>query len=310
MSEETTTTATESPETTTSLDGGEVTWENSPIAKVYNPDGTPRDDAAVALTAMGREEIAGHALRNNQDLFTALKTGKDAASFASSKIEGMVKIPTDESTDEERAKFNESLGALDSAEKYLENIWPENLPDDFNKDEGLAKILAEHAAKNPVLNADSTKELASKVIEYQQGQITEIQKNQFEESQKVAESTKNTLTAELGGIVQFEEFSKEARDALTSDDFKKMGFEFEIKDGKLSSANPQQAQLASDPAFLRLLKSHLDLTRPEKIPGEVATGVTSQSADEKARAIFEEFGAGGWKSAEKLAEYNRLRGIS
>ena len=289
-----------------------VTWENSPIAKIYNPDGTPTQNAANALAEMGREDIAGHALRNGQDLFTALKTGKDAAAFASSKQEGMVKIPGEDATPEDRAAFNKSLGALESKEDYLSKIWPDNLPDDFQKDEGLAGILAEHAASSPVLNAASAQDLVGKVVAYQAEQMEALDKQAFEASEKAALEVADTLTAELGGKPQFEQFSNDAKDLLTSKEFQDLGFQFSRDEGgKLRTENPQHAAMLADPAILRMLKMVSDFKKPAGVPaGNAQPRSSDAEANRKEAAEMARKNPNGFKSQEDLNKYNQLLGIS
>lgn len=313
MSDQTADTTSDTAAATSALDAGgtEITWENSPIAQVYNPDGSPKDTAAQALAEMGKEDLAGYALRNGQDIFTALKTGKDATAFASQKLEGVVKLPGEDATDEDRAKFNQALGALDNPEDYLKDIWPEDLPEGFQKDDKLASLLAEHATSNPVLNTESVKGLVGKFIAHQNEQIAEMQKTELEAAQEAANVTKDTLTAEMGGTVQFEQFAKSAKEAMTSTEFQQFGFEFKPdENGKLSTDNPLHAALLNDPAFLRLLKSNIDAKAPAGIPSGQVHAQSQQDNDAKARELYENFGVGGWKDSAKMNEYYRLKGIT
>lgn len=289
----------------------EITWENSPIAKVYNPDGTPKSEAAKALAELGKDDLAGYALRNGQDFFTALKTGKDAAAYASQKQEGMVKLPGEDATDEDRAAFNKALGALEKPEDYAANMWPDDLPEGFQKDEKLAGIFAAHAAKNPVATAESVKGLVSEVIAYQQEQQTAMMEDYAKQAEEAATKTREALTIEMGGTSKYEEFSKSMKEAITSREFSELGFEFfRNEDGTVTSHNPLHTAMLSDPAILRLLKDRMDATRPAAIPGQAPMTVSGETREEQARAYYEKHGVGGFKSTKHLEEYNRLRGIT
>jgi len=298
-------------ETTTTEASQEITWENSPIAQVYNPDGTPKAEAATALAEMGKEDLTGYALRNGQDFFTALKTGKDAAKFAGQKLDGVIKMPGEDATDDERIQFNKSLGALESAEDYAANIWPDELPEGFQKDEGLAGLLAEHAAKSPVMTADSVKELASKFIAHQQEQQSSMMEQHQQDAETKAKEVADKLTVELGGSLKYKEFSDGMKDMVTSPEFAEMGFQFQRnEDGTVSSENPLHAAMLSDPAVLRFMKERMDASKPANIPGQTPSNFSSETNEEKAQELYRKHGVGGFKSSKHLNEYNRLRGIS
>lgn len=289
----------------------EVTWENSPIARIYNPDGTPKADAAKVFDEMGKGEIAGHALRNGQDLFTALKTGRDATAFASQKMEGVVKLPGEDATDDQRAEFHKALGALPSKDDALASIWPDDLPEGYQKDEGLAEMIADHVATNPVNTADSLKQLVVKFDELQSQRLEEIQKTSLEEAQKVADATKDTLTAELGGTTAFETFAKDAGDFAVDGKLKEFGFEFyRGEDGKLQSDNPTHQAMLSDVASLRWIKSTMEAYKPARLPGSNPDQAGTVDADTRARELYNKFaGPGGWTSDKAYSEYKKLRGI-
>jgi len=312
MSEDTTTTDAGAPADTTTdtsaLAGDAVTWENSPIAKVYNPDGTPRPDAAQTMAGLGYEDISGHALRNDQDIFTALKTGKDAAAFASQKQEG-VTIPTAESSDDDWKAFNKSLGVAETADDFKVGLYPEDLPEGFQKDDALVDMLASHAMKNPVLNAESSKELVSKFIEHQQTSVAKYQEEQQAEDQKKADETKASLTVEMGGTMQYTDFSNDVRD-LAVKDLADLGFEFQLgEDGKqLLTDNPLHAAMLADAPTLRLLKSVIDRNKSTGIPGDGTRGASASDNTEKARALYAKYN-GNWPNTETMKEYQNLRGI-
>ena len=303
--------ATEAPDITGSI-SEPMTWEDSPIAQVYNPDGTPKAEAAKALAGMGREDIAGHALRNGQDFFTALKTGKDAAAFASSKQEGMVKMPGEDASDEDRATFNQSLGALSSKEDYMANMWPDDLPKDFARDEGLADVFAEHVSKFPINTAESTKALVAGVLAYQGTQQETGQQEYAAEAEKQAKATADTLTVELGGKGNFKEFSDNAKALVTSKEFQEMGFNFTVAEGgALEADNPLHAAMLTDAPILRMIKSMVASNAPAGIPQNNPSTASRADNEGKAREIYKEFGAGpgGWRSTEKMEEYYQLKGI-
>jgi hypothetical protein len=297
-----------SPEPTPSSDT--VTWDNSPIAKIYNPDGTPKAEAAAALAEMGQEDLAGFALRNGQDLFAALKSGKDNQTAARAKTEGMIKIPSEDATETDRSEFNKSLGALETPEDYKANMWPDELPEGFEKDEGLAGVFAEHAAKNPVNTAEGVKALVASVIEYQAKQQEDMAEQYRAQAEEAATKTKEALTIEMGGNSAFEKFSIDMKDMVTSQEFSELGFEFvRNEDGTVSSENPLHAAMLSDPAILRLFNERMTANAPASIPGSTPSQMSPSDRNKAAKEFYAKHGVGGFKSSEHLAEYNRLRGI-
>ena len=308
MSEDTTPTGQTTAATGQTTQAQEVTWENSPIAAIWNPDGTPKAEGAKAFNEQGRDDLAGFALRNGQDLFTTLKTGRDAVSRFQTATEGTVRIPGEDATPEDRQAFNKSLGALDNKEDYLKSLFPENLPEGFQKDEGLASILAEHAVSSPVLTADSARELASKVIEYQQGQIKTFEEKQLEEATTNAQATRDLITAELGGTVQFEKFSEGMKEFALSKAAQDMGFQFQKgEDGKLFTENPLHAALLSDPTGLRLLKTAMEKHVPAGLPGSnVSTSATTNNLAEASEMVKKY--PNGFKTQADQDRYNYLIG--
>tara|TARA_R110000822_G_scaffold90467_3_gene209152 strand:- start:4395 stop:5330 length:936 start_codon:yes stop_codon:yes gene_type:complete len=291
-----------------------ITWENSPIAQIYNPDGTQKADAPTAMAALGKEDIAGHTLRNGQGLWTALKTGKDATAFASQKQEerdGFIKLPGEDATDDDRSKFSESIGALSSKEDYLAQIWPDDLPEGFAKDESLADIFAGHVALNPVNSAESTKQLVAKVIGYQGEQIEAHEKTEAEEAEKQELDTRDKLIVACGGTEHYNKFAKEAKADVISKEVLDMGFTFQRGEGDdVVATDPLDARLLTHLPFLLFLKERADSRRSAGIPRADPGGSSQGTNDEKARAIYEEAGVGGWKSTDKMKEYYRLKGIS
>lgn len=308
MSEETTTTEETSAATEQTTETQAVTWENSPIAAIWNPDGTPKADGAKAFNDQGRDDLAGFALRNGQDIFTTLKTGRDAVSRFQTATEGTIKIPGEDASPEDRQAFNKSLGALDNKEDYLKSLFPESLPEGFQKDEGLASILAEHAVSSPVLTADSAKDLASKVIEYQQGQLKSFEEKQLEEAATNAQATRDLMTTELGGTAQFEKFSDVMKEFAVSKAAQDLGFKFQKgEDGKLFTENPLHAALLSDPTGLRLLKTAMEKFMPAALPNGSEASTTSQDNLKEASDMVRRF-PNGFKTQADQDRYNHLIG--
>lgn len=287
-----------------------VTWENSPIAAIWNPDGTPKAEGAQAFNAQGRDDLAGFALRNGQDLFTTLKTGRDAVSRFQTATEGTIRIPGEDSSAEDRQAFNKALGALDNKDDYLKSIFPDDLPEGFEKDEGLAGILAEHASTNPVLTPASAKELVAKVIAYQTESFNGMEVKQLEEATAKAQETRDVITAELGGTKQFEQFSANMKEFATSKAAEEMGFSFQMgEDGKVVTNNPLHAALLSDPAGLRLLKTAMEKHLPAGLPQSTGSGSSSAADNESKASEMARLNPNGFKSQADLDKYNSLLGI-
>ena len=303
MSEDITSTTT----TEQSQEAQSVTWENSPIAAIWNPDGTPKAEGAKAFNEQGRDDLAGFSLRNGQDLFTTLKTGRDAVSRFQGATEGMVKVPGEDSSPEDRQAFNKSLGALDTKEDYLKSIFPDTLPEGMVRDEGLAGILAEHAVGNPILTAESAQQLAAKVIEYQSSALKSMGVQELETATAKSQETRDIITAELGGTQEFEKFSEGMKGFAVSKAAEDMGFKFQKgEDGKLFTDNPLHAALLSDPAGLRLLKTAMEKHAPAGLPQ--GGGNTSSSSVDKMKQASDMVRANpnGFKTQADLDKYQSL----
>ena len=294
--------------------GDEVTWENSPIAQVYNPDGSPKETAATALEELGHGEFAGHALRNGQDIFTALKSGKDAFTQASQRQEG-VSIPGEDATDEDRRAFSTALGVPDDAEAIKAGIWPEDLPDDFQKDEGLADILATHALESPVLTQEGIQGLASKFIAHQQEQTQKAIEEQTQAATEAATKTKDGLTVEFGGTEKYAEFSDEVRKEATTA-MNDLGFDFRLENDEngepkmLVSDNPLHQAMLADAPTLRLLKTVMDLKRPAGIPGQEASSHATQEENMQKAMDLKKKHPMGFPDQKTLDEYNGYMGMA
>lgn len=290
-------------------DGQEVTtWENSPIAQVWNPDGTPKEGAQAKLAELGHEGISGFALRNNQGIFDALNNGKEARASLSKRqeaVEGAIIKPGEDASDEDKNAFKVSLGALSTADEYGKVIWPNDLPEGFQKDEELGTFAAEWAAKHPVNTPEAMKELAQGVIALQQKQQATFAETQLIESKKEAETVKAELIAEVGGQQQFDEFSKEIKSYLTGPEAVKMGFEFRVEEGKVITDNPLHAAMLNDRSILRLLGNKAKESNPARLPGQ--NPAQSPEASKARRQELASKQLNGTLTQDELAELTTLR---
>lgn len=284
----------------------EVTWENSPIAQIYNPDGTPKEGAAEAFKAQGREDLAGFTLRNNQDFFTTLKNGREATAMASRKAEiaqNAVTLPGEDATDEDRLAFREKLGAFKSVEDASKAIWPADLPEGFVKDEKLGGLFAEYAAKHPVNTPEAVQELAASFIAHQNELMVSHEEGMVKQGEENALKTREIMTKELGGPQAFAQFSTDAKEFMTSEAARALGFEFEKKEsGSIETKNPLHAAMMSDPTFLRILHSTVSKEKPATLPGGRPMPVTQSGLKERKQELLLR-NSGGWNSSDDHAEY-------
>lgn len=291
-----------------------VTWENSPIAQVWNPDGSPREGAQEKLKELGYEDISGFALRNNQGLIDALKSGKEARSMLSKRqeaVENAIIKPGEDASEEDRLAFKASLGALATSEDYAKSMWPDDLPDDFQKDEGLASLVSEWAAKNPINTPEAMKELTQGVIALQQQQQKTLAETHLEESKKEAEAVKATLMAELGGEKAFSDFSQLIGTYLTGPEAVKLGFDVRTEEGedgkkKYITENPFHAAMLNDPTALRLLAARAKEVNPAKVPDRQTFPPNSQAGIERRKALTAKQRDGSLSQTE-LVELSQLR---
>lgn len=293
-----------------------VTWENSPIAQVYNPDGSPREGALEKMTELGHGDSAKWALNNGQDIFTALKNGKESTTALRTRqeaAEGSITPPGEDATDEDRAAFAQALGVNANADEVAKAIFPEELPEGFQKDEALAGILAKHAAENPVNTPESLQKLAIAYMGHQDSQIKDFEAKQLEESNQAAQALQDKLKLEAGGEQEFAKFADGIKQFLISEAGQQYGFQFNgEKDGDkltVKSDNPLHQAMLNDEAGLRALSALAEKHRPAGLPGSTPAGMSQQSADDKARELLQR-NPDGWKSSADYAEYQRLRGLS
>ena len=284
----------------------EVTWENSPITQIYNPDGSQRDGALDALKELGYGDEAGTVLRNGAGLFDSFKQHATTHKSFREKQEGTVAMPGEEASDEERSEFYGKLGALTNAEEYAKQLMPADLPEGFEMDEGLTSFVSEWAAKNPVNTPEALQGLAKQFIEHQQGQMQSYNEENTAAHQKQVDDTKMQLKTELGGDKAFSDFANGVKDFLVSDSAKSMGFQFEKGEQGLQTDNPLHAQMLNDPAALKMLSSLSNRNMPGTLPSGAAMPM-SQAERSSKRAELIARNPNGWQSQADFDEYNALK---
>lgn len=287
--------------------GDAVTWDNSPVAQIFNPDGSQRDGAADALKELGYESEAGTVLRNGVGLFDSFKQHAEVHKAFREKQDGSVRVPGEEATDDERSEFFGKLGALTNAEEYAKLLFPEDLPEDFQKDENLASFVSEWAAKNPVNTPEALQGLAKQFIEHQQSQVTAYEEQAKADHDKLVADTKNQLRTELGGDKAFHDFASGIKEYLTSDAAKSMGFAFEQGENGLQSSNPLHTQMLNDPASLKMLSALSQKNMPATLPSGSAMPVSPQERAQMRQEIIAR-NPNGWQSKADFEEYQALQG--
>lgn len=287
-----------------------VTWETSPLARIYNPDGSQKDGAAEALKELGYEDISGVLLRNGAGFFDTAKQHKDARATLSQKMEGVVKLPGADATPEQHQEFRKSLGALSKADDYAAAMWPDDLPEGFAKDEGLGKMASEWAAEHPVNTPEAVKALTGKFIAHQAAQIAAANSKAQEEATELATKARAALTTELGGEKAFEMFSLQAKEFLSGQAAKQFGFDFKKDEsGKLHAENPLHQAMVNDPAFLRMLHGVVKDHRPASLPGSGGMGAPVGNDSPRMKELIGKMANGTMSSSER-SEYNAARGIT
>lgn len=291
-----------------------VTWENSPIAQVYNPDGSPRENAGEALKALGYDGLDGFALNggNQSSIFEALSRGKEARAGLSQRQEGMVKALSENSSAEDIQRFRSAVGALNTPDEYKAQLWPEQMPEGVEKDEKLAEGVSAWAVKNNI-PAAAVKELAEMQIMNSAERSKSLMDQHVQEGNERAEATQKALIQELGGEKQFHEFSESVKQYLVSDAGKKAGFDFvkvDTGDGKfhVNTENPIHAAMMTDKAFLKVLGNFAKTQNPAKLPN----GQPSQGSASTDKARLQELTrkvSSGTINAEERREYNEALGI-
>jgi len=264
--------------------GQEVTWENSPVAQIWNPDGTPKEGAQASMASLGHEGISGFSLRNNQSIFDALKGGKEARASLSQRqeaVEGAIMKQGENATPEDQAAYRASLGALSTPDEYLKDLFPSDLPEGFKKDDELGKFASEWAAKNPVNTPEAMKELAAGVIQLQQSQKATMEEQYLASSAEEAKATRADLTMELGGEKEFAEFSESITTYLKSDAARKDGFNFSEVDGKMVTDNPLHAAYLNDKALLKAIGHRAKDSNPARLPGNQQQGGQGSSLERR-----------------------------
>ena len=318
MSEESAAVETQADSSAATQSTEAATWDNSPIAQVYNPDGTPKEGALQAMENLGHGKYAKTMLRNGASIFDVGRQFHDSRSqLTKLQQQDGLRVPDENSTEEQVSAWREAVGALSSPDDYAKQVFPDDLPEDFPKDEALAKLVSDISHKHNV-PASFVKELGASYLEHQVKQMEEIQKDQeahAAEADKTIAEARQTLVQEFGGEQAFEKFSSNAKQFLTSPAAKAAGFNFEAVDtgdGKqaLQSENQLHQAMVNDPAFIRLLKSAVKEHVPASFPSSQPSSQGSNLDNIKKASELIAKNPNGFKSSEDLAEYNRLVGIS
>ncbi len=294
------------PESSASTSFGEVSsWEDSPISRIYNPDGTQKEGAADVFKELGFESEAGTVLRNGAGLFDSFKQHATTHKSFREKQEGTVKVPNAEASEEERQEFFGKLGASTNSEDYSQKLFADELPEGIAKDEVLASFVSEWAAKNPVNTPESLGELAQQFLEHQVGQAKAHEEEYQAEYDKNVQDTRMQLKTELGGDKAFHDFAQGIKSFLVSDSAKSLGFQFENGDGGLHTSNPLHAQMLNDPAALKMLSALSSKNMPSSLPSGAAVPPTAQERDARRQELVSK-NPNGWQSKADFDEYQAL----
>ena len=309
MSEESTSAAS-APDASQSVSSGATeSWEGSPIAKVYHPDGSLRSNAGDSLRELGHEDLSGFATRNDQSFFDALKNGKEARAGLSQRQDASSNAiirPGEGATPEDLASYRESLGALPSAEAYKEALIPKDLPEGTEIDEGLTSLVTEWATKHPVNTPEAMQELYAAHTQMMESAVSSHVETANAEFDKTREETHKLLTAELGGEAVKSKFDDQLGEFLLSDKGKAAGFEYEKSEtGEIVTANPLHAAMMNDPTFLRVMKQAMDRTMPASLPDGRAMPTDVQGLQERKRELIMS-SSGGWQSDSDHQEYKSI----
>lgn len=287
-----------------------ITWDNSPLARIYNPDGTQKEGAADALKELGFSDLSGVMLRNGAPFFDFAKQARDARATLSQKQEGVIKIPGADATPEQQAEFRKGLGALSTSDEYAQAMWPDDLPDGFVKDEGLAGLASAWAAENPVLTPASMKALTAKFIAFSEERVATYHQGLAAKAVESAKATREVLTTEFGGAEAFSKFTEQAKDFLGSAVAKQYGFDFKKDEyGKIHTTNELHQSMVNDPAFLRILKEVSGKHQPASLPGAGTSAIRSGDDSPRLKELIGKMSNGSMTTSER-AEYNAARGIA
>ena len=290
-------------------DGATENWSESPIAKVYHPDGTLRSNAGESFKELGHEDLSGFATRNDQSFFDALKNGKEARAGLSQRqesIDNTVVRPGEGATPEDLAAYREGLGALPSAEAYKEALIPEDLPEGMEVDDGLVSLISEWATKNPVNTPEAMQELFSSHSQLMEGMLSSHNETAEQEFNQQREDTHKLLTSELGGEKVKAQFDDDLGKFLLSEQGREMGFEYETSEtGDIVTGNNLHAAMMNDPAFLRVMKQAVASNSPASLPSGRAMPTDVKGLQDRKRDLIMS-SSGGWKSEADHQEYKSI----
>jgi len=307
MSEEATSAAPAAAPSVT--DGATENWADSPIAKVYHPDGTLRSNAGDSFRELGHEDLSGFATRNDQSFFDALKNGKEARAGLSQRqesIDNTVVKPGEGATPEDLAAYREGLGALPSAEAYKEALIPKDLPEGTQIDDGLASMVSEWATKHPVNTPEAMQDLFKVHAQAMESVLASHHEESNAEFDKTREETHKLLTSELGGEELKAKFDDNLGEFLLSEQGKSMGFEYEkAENGDIVTNNPLHAAMMNDPTFLRVMKQNVERNMPAGLPSGRAMPTDVQGLQDRKRELIMS-SSGGWQSEADHQEYKSI----
>lgn len=284
-------------------------WADSPIAKVYHPDGTLRSNAGESFKELGHEDLTGFATRNDQSFFDALKNGKEARAGLSQRqesVDNTVVRPGEGATPEDLAAYREGLGALPSAEAYKDALIPKDLPEGTEIDDNLASMVSDWATKHPVNTPEAMQELFAAHTQLMEGMVASHQETASAEFDKTREETHKLLTSEMGGDALKSKFDDQLGEFLLSDQGKGMGFEYEKSEtGEIVTSNPLHAAMMNDPAFLRVMKQNVERNMPEGLPTGRAMPTDVKGLQDRKRELIMS-SSGGWQSEADHQEYQSI----
>lgn len=126
------------------------------------------------------------------DLKTLVKAFKDNMQTARAKTEGLVKVPGQDASDEERAAYYKAIGVPDDPKGYGIKA-PEQLPDGVSWDDGLSEKFASAAHQ-----AGLTPAQAAKLTEWQVGIVGEQVAASRAAAAQALEQEKQHLTQTFG----------------------------------------------------------------------------------------------------------------
>ena len=309
MSEEATSAAPAAEAAPSVTDGATENWADSPIAKVYHPDGTLRSNAGESFKELGHEDLSGFATRNDQSFFDALKNGKEARAGLSQRqesVDNAVVKPGEGATPEDLAAYREGLGALPSAEAYKKALIPSDLPEGAEIDDNLASMVSEWATKHPVNTPEAMQELFAAHTQLVEGMVTSHKETASAEFDKTREETHKLLTSELGGEELKSKFDDQLGEFLMSDLGKGMGFEYEKSEtGEIVTSNPLHAAMMNDPAFLRVMKQNIERNMPAGLPSGRAMPTDVKGLQDRKRELIMS-SSGSWQSESDHQEYKSI----